>query len=152
LEEKEDIDMDRTIMTVAVISILSFGLFIAPSHGERTVAEGWNSYQLTDLLNSRVKNHEDQYLGRIQGFVIDSNGRVAFAIISRHRILGLRGKPAAVPFETLSFEREKNAFVLGMSREKFASLPNYDRSADLDNTQWAAEVYRHFGLQPYWTE
>jgi hypothetical protein len=151
-EEKEEIDMNRIIMTVVVIFMLSFGLFMAASHGGKTVAEGWSSYQLTNLRNYFVKNHQEQYLGRIQDFVIDSSGRVVFAIISRPGTLGIRGKPVAVPFEALSAGREKNEFVLGVSWEQFASLPNYDRSTELNNAQWAADVYRHFGLQPYWTD
>ncbi len=151
-EEKEEIDMNRIVTILSVILILSFGLFMAASHGERIVAKDWNSYQVTHLHDYFVRNHQEQYLGRIQDFVIDSNGRVVFAIISRPGMLGIRGRAVAVPFEALSVGREKNEFVLGMSTEMFASLPNYDKSADLNNAQWAADVYRHFGLQPYWTE
>jgi len=151
-EEMEDTNMKRIIVTLAVVSVFSFGLFMAASHGERTVAKDWNSYQVTHLRDYFVKNHQEQYLGRIQDFVIDSSGRVVFAIISRPGTLGIRGKPVAVPFEALSAGKEKKEFILGMSIEKFASLPNYDKRTDLNNAEWAADVYRHFGLQPYWTD
>jgi hypothetical protein len=66
--------------------------------------------------------------------------------------LGIRGEPVAVPFQTLSFGSGKNELVLDMNWEKFASAPPYDRKTDLENSAWAADVYRYFGIQPYWTE
>ena len=62
------------------------------------------------------------------------------------------GKPVAVPFEALSLGSEKNQFVLDMSWEKFASIPAFDKKNDLANREWAGQVYKYFGLQPYWTE
>jgi hypothetical protein len=151
-EEMEDTDMKRITVSLAVVLALSFGLFMAASHGGKAATGGWSSYQFTDLRNYFVRNHQEQYLGRIQDFVIDSNGRIAFAIISRPGTLGIRGKPVAVPFEALSAGREKNEFVLGISPEVFAYLPIYDKRTDLNNPHWVADVYRYFGLQPYWTE
>jgi len=144
--------MKGIVSALAVLSILSFGLFEAGSYAEPMAIEGWHIYELKLLLNYEVKNHQGQFLGRIQDFVIDSNGRVVFAIISKPGRLGIRGEPVAVPFHTLSFGSGKNELVLDISREKFASAPRYDRKTDLENSAQAANIYRYFGVQPYWTE
>ena len=144
--------MKRFVSALAVISILSFGLFGAGSYAETMATEGWHIYEVRQLLNYGVRNHQGEYLGRMQDFVIDSNGRVVFAIISKPGILGIRGEPVAVPFVALSFGSEKGELVLDMSRDRFASAPHYDRKTDLENPAWAVDVYRYFGIQPYWTE
>jgi hypothetical protein len=144
--------MKKIVSALAVLSILSFVLFEAGSYAETMAIEGWHIYELKPLLNYGVKNHQGQYLGRMQDFVIDSNGRVVFAIISKPGMLGIRGEPVAVPFQTLSFGSGKNELVLDMSREKFASAPRYDRKTALENSAQAANIYRYFGVQPYWTE
>jgi len=144
--------MKKIVLALALLSILSFGLFEAGSYAETMAIEGWHIYELKSLLTYGVKNHQGQYLGRMQDFVIDSSGRVVFAIISKPGRLGIRGEPVAVPFQTLSFGSGKNELVLDMSREKFASAPRYDRKTDLENSAQAANIYRYFGVQPYWTE
>ena len=88
----------------------------------------------------------------MQDLVIDPNGRVVLAIISKPGVLGIRGESVAVPFEALSFGSKNRQLVLDMTWQRFASAPRYDRKADLENPAWAADVYRYFGMQPYWTE
>jgi sporulation protein YlmC with PRC-barrel domain len=144
--------MRKIVSALAVLLVLSFGLFEAGSYAETIGTEGWHIYELKPLLTYGVKNPQGQYLGRMQDFVIDSNGRVIFAVITKPGMLGIRGEPVAVPFQALSFGSGKNELVLDMSREKFASAPRYDRKTDLENSAEAANIYRYFGVQPYWTE
>ena len=145
--------MKKIVLALALmLSVLSFGLVEAGFCAETMAIEGWHIYELKPLLNYGVINHQGQYLGRMQDFVMDSNGRIVFAIISKPGVLGIRGESVAVPFQTLSFGSEKNKLVLDMSREKFASAPRYDRKTDLENSAQAANIYRYFGVQPYWTE
>jgi hypothetical protein len=57
----------------------------------------------------------------------------------------------AVPFSSLSI-RGENAFVLNTTRERLAIASGFDASGDLNNSRWAGDVYRYFGVEPYWTE
>ncbi len=143
--------MKKLLLVLAVLSITYMGLFQAGSYAQAMPIEGWHTYELRPLLNYGVKNQQGQFLGRMEDFVIDAKGRVIFAIISKPGTLGIRGEPVAVPFETLAFGSKKHEFVLDMSRDKFASAPHYDRNTDLENSARAAEIYRYFGVQPYWT-
>jgi sporulation protein YlmC with PRC-barrel domain len=144
--------MRKSIMILAVTAILSLGLLVASSHANEMTVTAWNTYEVSHLLNYRVVNHQGEYLGRIKDFLTDSDGHIAFAIVTRPGFLGIRGKPVAIPFDALSFRSERNEFVLDMSRQQFASVPNYNKKADMENPAWAANTYRHFGVEPYWTE
>ena len=144
--------MRRTSLIFVVVFLLGLGIFVTSSHAEEMMAKGWSSHEVSQLLHDTVANRNGKYLGRIQDFVTDSNGRISFAIVSKPGYLGIRGKPVAVPFEALSFASEKNEFVLNMSWKKFTSMSEFDKKADLENPAWAAKAYRYFGVQPYWTE
>lgn len=140
------------IQMIVVISFLSFGAFVAESRPDRTATGGWNGQEYRQLLKYIVKNNQGEYLGRMEDLVIQPDGRILFAIITRPGVLGIRGQPVAIPFETLSFAGEKDELVLDMSREQFASVPNFTNMSDLENRTWAGSIYRKFGVQPYWTE
>ncbi len=139
-------------MILFVISLLGLGGFVASSHAQGKMARSWNAYEVSQLINYYVVNRNGKYLGRIQDFVTDSDGRIAFAIVSKPGFLGIKGNPAAVPFEALSFASKKNEFVLNMGWKQFVSMPDFNKGADLDNPAWAANTYRDFGVQPYWTK
>ncbi len=60
-------------------------------------------------------------------------------------------KSYAIPFTALNYDKEKKHFVLDISREKLQAGPVFKKD-DLTNHEWAADVYKYYGLQPYWTE
>ena len=45
-----------------------------------------------------------------------------------------------------------DAFVLNTTEDRLAAAPSFNGSADMGNREYAASVYRFFGVQPYWTE
>jgi len=144
--------MRRRALILAIISILSLGAFMPSLHAQKMMTKGWNACEVSQLLRYVVVNRNGNFLGRIEDFVTDFDGRIVFAIISKPGVLGIRGKPVAVPFEALSLANKKNEFVLDISWEKLESLPDFDKRADLGNLAWAADTYRYFGVQPSWTE
>ena len=111
-----------------------------------------SSLELIDssrLMGAQVQLSSGEAAGEINDFVIDSSdGHIAFLVLS-----DVPGRPdtlVAVPFNALS--TRENTFVLDTSKEQLASALSFDESADLNNMRWAENVYRHFGLEPYWTE
>ncbi len=109
-----------------------------------------------DLLGSPVRNLRGQTLGIITAFVVDSRGRIAFAILSQAQpeIIHV-GISVPVPFSALSIRRMGPAevkVVLNMEKGAMDSAPSFDGTNDLNNIEWAARIYQHFGQTPYWTE
>ncbi len=97
-----------------------------------------------DLISPiEVKNLQGEKLGEIGDFVIDSQGRIPFTMLSH------RGKMIVIPYSALSIEG--NFFVLDASEEKLASAPVIDEKEDSINQPMAEQIYRYFGQSPYWT-
>ena len=97
-----------------------------------------------DLISPiEVKNLQGEKLGEIGDFVIDSQGRIPFTMLSHG------GKMIVIPYSALSIEG--NFFVLDASEEKLASAPVIDEKEDSINQPMAEQIYRYFGQSPYWT-
>jgi hypothetical protein len=100
------------------------------------------------LMGAMVQSKDGKGAARINDLVIDAkDGRVAFLVLDS--VPG-RDEQVAVPFDELS--RSGNVFALNATGEKLAAAPGFNESADRGNREYAASVYRFFGVQPYWTE
>jgi sporulation protein YlmC with PRC-barrel domain len=145
--------MKKVLILLPVIGMLSIGFgFIAPdiyAGGMRSQGLG-GPIEMSALTGTHVKNLYGDYLGKIGDFVLDHEGRIAFAIIAHGGFLGIGEKSVAIPFHTLRYDQKERFFTVDISKERFASAPTFDRHM-LSRT-WAEDAYRYFGLQPYWTE
>ena len=103
-------------------------------------------YRFTKLLGADVEGQEGQNVARINDFIIDSDGRVIYAVF--FDVGGTDTRFAAVPFEALSPKGE-NLFALHITSEQVLASPAFDWS-DAGSMHYAQDVYRHYGLQPYW--
>jgi len=102
------------------------------------------------FMGAEVRLPTGEEAGRINDFVIDSSdGHIAFLVL--YDVPGRESSLIAVPFSTLSI-RGENDFVLNTTRDRLALSYDFDASGDLSNPRWAGDVYRYFGVQPYWTE
>jgi hypothetical protein len=100
---------------------------------------------VSDLIGTSVKNLLGEEYGKVSDIVVDTNGRVHFAVLSYGE------KSVAIPFGTLMFDTAQNYLVLDLSRKMLDSAPAFDKS-QLANRAWVEDYYRRFGQVPYWTE
>jgi sporulation protein YlmC with PRC-barrel domain len=100
-----------------------------------------------DLVNTRGEE-----LGTVRDFVTDSEGRISFAIVSHGGFLGFGEKKVAVPYSALTYDKDNQHFTCDFSGDRFAGAPEIEDETKLSDRSFAEEIYRYFGLQPYWTE
>jgi sporulation protein YlmC with PRC-barrel domain len=145
--------MKRALILLPIVWMFIIGLGFISSDvsagGMRSQGLG-GPFEMSELTGTPVKNLYGDYLGKIRDFVIDHEGRIAFAIIAHGGFLGMGEKSVTVPFHTLTYGHKERFFTLDISKERFATAPTFDRYM-LSRT-WAEDAYRYFGLQPYWTE
>ncbi len=154
-ENKEAIEMNKMLATVAVVFLLSMG-FAADSHaGSSMIPIRFTEYDdATKLVGTMVTTLDGEDLGRILDLEIDSQGQVGLAVVVQNGVDEFPGRLVAVPFSALTIagERSKPILVLlNVDKETFYTAPSFDPK-DLDNPQWVTGLYRYFGQQAYWTE
>ena len=101
------------------------------------------------LIGAMVWTPQGEYLGGIAEVVTGPEGHAAFAILS-YEVAPDTQRRVAVPFGALVCEGQN--CVLNASSEVLDSVPAFALDYDLAKPKLAEEIYRYFGLQPYWTE
>ena len=138
--------MRRIVFEVMLFLVLILGYAVAKSAAHEMVS---NAGQTSELLGMTVKNPQGEGLGTIAHIAAGPEGRVAFAVLS-YWVSDDTQKRVAVPFGALSCG-EQNC-TLNSSKDTLDSAPTFVSEDDLAELRLAEEIYRYFGLQPYWTE
>lgn len=141
--------MKRVILAMVLILALIFGCTGAMSISHEMMSRSGETVEVSKLIGTSVKNPQGEDIGRIIDIVTGPEGRVAFAVLS-YEVSADTQMRVAVPFVALSCE-EQNC-VLNASKETFDSAPTFVSEDDLVEQKLAEDIYRYFGIQPYWTE
>ena len=135
--------------------LLSLGLvFGAQAKGHMGKA-GLMTFDTFDLIGTPVKNPRGEFLGIVSWVEVDSAGD-AVAILNHgsDAYYGDGGGFTPVPIKALRISEPAPGHltvVLNSNEKKLESAPAYDPTRDNDR-QYETQVYRYYGLQPYWTE
>jgi hypothetical protein len=111
--------------------------------------KGGETIETPGLLGAKIENPQGDVLGAIADILPGPEGRIAFAILS-YWIDDDTQRRVAIPFDALSCEEQ--ICVLHKSRDTFDSAPGFVSEDDLAEPKLAEDIYRYFGVQPYWTE
>ena len=101
----------------------------------------------SQLIGARVETPEGEDVAWINDLVVDSeNGHVVFFVLSD--VGRAENRMVAVPFGALS-ETHAKVFVLNTSKDKLLAASGF-KWEDAPNRTYAENIYRYYGLQPYW--
>lgn len=145
--------MRKIILVSMLVLALILGYTVVKSGADEMIGENWGiTHETEKPLGAVVNNQDGELLGVITDFVSDPDGRISFAILlfGNDEDYGEGGRQVAVPFGALSCAGQD--CVLHSSYEQLASSPVFISKDELVNRELAENIYRYFGLQPYWTE
>jgi hypothetical protein len=94
-----------------------------------------------DLAGDKLGHIEDVMLHKL-------SGRVAYAIMSYGGFLGAGERYHPLPWSMLTFDTEKNGYVVPLDREQLRDAPTLGREPidNDDDAVWAEQVHTHYGL------
>ena len=109
---------------------------------------------LDDLTGAPViREGADEALGEVDQLMLDTErGRVAYALIARGGFLGIGQQWVPVPFESLRWSSERQAFTIDASEAKLREMVNVTRTDEFIRvpTRDLISLYERFDLRPYW--
>jgi hypothetical protein len=141
--------MRKIIVAGTLALVVIFGYAVTESIPYEMMSKIGETSEPRELIGATIKDSQGEDLGAIIEVVIGPEGRIAFAVLS-YWISDDTQKRIAVPLGSLSCE-EKDC-VLNASKETLDSAPTFVSEYDLAERKLAEDIYRYFGLQPYWTE
>lgn len=129
-----------------------------------SVAENTNATFLEDdqhaLISSRTVEGTPIYgtngerLGSVHSVMIDKeSGQVAYAVLSFGGIFGIGQRVHPVPWEKLSFDRERYGYRVDFSADQIRDAPSLvlDEADRPTSRPYEERMYEYYGAQQYWT-
>lgn len=105
-----------------------------------------------------VFNADGERIGHIEDVAIGKiDGKVGYAILSFGGFLGIGEKFHPLPWSVLTYDTDKNGYLVSLSKEELTNAPAYskDELADIGDTdeRYRERIYGYYGAYgatPYW--
>lgn len=144
------------IYLAGLVALLSIGLAASASYAGAPMGKGgFMTFNSSDLIGVSVMGPQGQFLGLVNGIMVDSNGQ-AFAIVNHgdYDLYGPGGVNTPVPIAALRISETKGGkedIVLNSDTEHMDFAPYLDPTKT-KSAQYEANIDRYFGVQPSWSE
>jgi uncharacterized protein YrrD len=106
-----------------------------------------------EVIGRKVVNNQGENLGKVEEIMIDAvPGRVAYAVLSFGGFLGVGDKLFAVPWKSLNYDPQQQAFVINADKKVLEKAPGFDKNnwPDMADTNLRANIYSYYKAEPYW--
>ena len=107
----------------------------------------------SSLEGETVLNRQGETIGEIEEIMLDvKSGRVAYAVLAVGGFLGIGEKYFAVPWRALTLDADRKCFVLDVDKDRLSDAPGFDKDhwPSMADENWAGDVHRFYGSEPYW--
>lgn len=106
-----------------------------------------NSQLSSVLLDSEVRNNNNEKLGTLKSLVIDTeSGKVNYLVIAFGGFLGVGESLSAIPWKALRYNNFKKNFTLDLEIKKLKTVPVFDKDnwPDFNDAQWVTRVEEYY--------
>ena len=105
------------------------------------------------IEGTAVRRSDGNRVGTIERLMIDrTSGRVAYAVMSFGGVLGLGEEYMTLPWTSLKYSPDLDAFALDVSDDQLRDAPRRTSRGDdpAVDRAWEEEVHRYYNATPYW--
>jgi len=102
------------------------------------------------IIGDPVRNSEDEDLGNIEELMIDlDTGCIVYAVLSFGGFLGFADKLFAIPWVSLTVDREEKCFRLDIDQETLEKAPGFskDHWPEPQDFGIVTTVYKFYGVE-----
>jgi hypothetical protein len=134
------------------VSVLAIALILIYAAGESMACGMKDQVRVSKLLGTTVKDSDGIDFAVIIDYMRDPTSRAAFVILTYNagEELEQGGRVVAVPYSLFSCAEQD--CTLSIARDGLDFAPTFTSKENFAEHKLASDVYRHFGLQPYWTD
>ena len=99
------------------------------------------------IIGDKVYNGRSESMGSIKDLMLNlDEGSIEYVVIEFGGFLGIGEKYFAVPFQALTIDTSRHAFILNQQREVLENAPGFDKDHWPDtNSHEMEDVYRYWG-------
>ena len=103
----------------------------------------------SSIADDKVKSAQGDDLGSIKDIMINTQtGVIEYAVLSFGGFLGLGDKYFAVPWSSISVNRDDHSLTLNVDKEKLKDAPGFDKGnwPDMADPIFKEKIYSHYGV------
>jgi sporulation protein YlmC with PRC-barrel domain len=99
------------------------------------------------IIGDKVYNGKEENMGNVKDLMLNlDEGRIEYVVIEFGGFLGIGEKYFAVPFQALTLDTSRHAFILNQQREVLENAPGFDKDHwPESNSHDMEDVYRYWG-------
>jgi sporulation protein YlmC with PRC-barrel domain len=127
---------------------LMFATSLALAEHEKDVRSAKLECSANDIIGKKVKNLQDEDLGKIQDLIVNSeSGTVPYAIIAHGGVLGAGRSKTAVPMDALRCSTDGKTYVLAATKEQLQAASKTPDGVwtGAAGSEWARNVDGFYG-------
>lgn len=106
-----------------------------------------------EVIGVDVQNKTGDNLGEITEIMLDKlTGRAAYIVLESGTFLGMGGKLLALPWNAISYDQNKDCFILDIDKERLKSAEGFDKDhwPDMADRTWGTNLNTFYKTKPYW--
>jgi sporulation protein YlmC with PRC-barrel domain len=119
-----------------------------------TTANGHTSaIRARKVIGTNVKDSSGQKIGEIEDVVLDKKSNsIMFAVVGFGGFLGVAEKYHPIPWGSLAYDEDKNAYVVSYTKAELESAPagSIDELTRNDGLQFRDRAYDYYKTPRYW--
>lgn len=109
--------------------------------------------EISRVLGLKVMNKRSVYLGNIKEVLMDYKiKKIAYVILASGGFLGIGKRFFPLPFFILSYNTDRNVYVIDISEEKLKKAPEFESENGLVmcDKNWHYTLANFYECPPYW--
>lgn len=104
-------------------------------------------------IGTNVKDNTGNVIGKVEDLILDkTTNTIMFAAIGFGGVLGMGEKFHPVPWATLDFDKDENAYIVPFTKDELEAAPA-DTLQELtrdDGTFMRDRAFDYYKAEPYW--
>jgi sporulation protein YlmC with PRC-barrel domain len=112
-----------------------------------------SAIRATKVLGTKVQNPAGQKIGEIKDVILDKqSNHIMFAVLSFGGFLGMAEKYHPVPWASLDYDEDDNAYVVNYSKEQLQAAPagSVEELTRDDGLNFRDRTYEYYHADRYW--
>ena len=119
-----------------------------------TTASGHTSaIRAKKVIGTAVKDHAGKKIGEVEDVMLDkTSNSIMFAVVSFGGFLGMAEKYHPIPWSSLDYDPEENAYVVNYTKEQLEAAPvaSIDELTRDDGMRMRDKTYAYYKAPRYW--
>src|SRR3954471_13556763 len=103
----------------------------------------------SQIIGKKVVNLEGENVGEIKDLMVNyTDGNVTYAVMSFGGILGIGDKLFAVPWVSLTYDRENDSLLMKANKELLKNAPGFDKNnwPDMSDPTRQSEIFHYYNV------